>query len=145
MSLRQLIEWCQRRQRSVYYCDGSTLVLKSVGDSHLPAICFAAHDSHCYMYKSATWAQNLPVREIQQLPERVLPCAKHDKTPMWTESGYFPFQIEPGWYDHEDLDEVQEWLLKGYVAKVSINHKTRNPQAFLCVTARSPRSSQNTR
>ena len=28
----------QRRQRSVYYLDGCTLVYKSVGEPHLPAI-----------------------------------------------------------------------------------------------------------
>ena len=40
VSPRLLIEWCQRRQRSVYFFDGTTLVLRVVGDSHLPAILF---------------------------------------------------------------------------------------------------------
>ena len=35
------------------------------------------------------------------------------------------FQLEPGWYDHEDLEKVRAWLFpKGYVAKVNINNKT---------------------
>ena len=64
------------------------------------------------------------MRELKQLPERVLPCIKHDKTPKWFEFLYFPFQLQPGWYDYEDLEEVREWLFKkGYVAKVSLNHK----------------------
>ena len=55
VSPRLLIEWCQRRQQSACFLDGATLVLKSVGESHLPAIAFAALDNHCYMYKSAAW------------------------------------------------------------------------------------------
>ena len=112
VSPRLLVEWCQRRQRSVYYLDGTTLVLKSVGESHLPAICFACFDAHCYMYSSAAWVQNLPVREIRPLPERVLPCAKHDRTPEWTEFRDFPYSLEPGWFHAEDLEEVRAWLYK---------------------------------
>ena len=99
-------------------------MLKSVGESHLPAICFAALDSHCYMYSSAQWVQNLPVREIKPLPERVLPCAKHDKTPEWTQFQDFPYRVEPGWFHAEDLEEVRAWLFKnGCAAKPSYSHK----------------------
>ena len=95
VSPRLLITWCERRRRSVYYLDGCTLVYKSVGESHHTAIAFAALDAHCYMYKSAGWVQNLPVREVRPLPERVLPCAKHDKTPDWTDFHEFPVKSCP--------------------------------------------------
>ncbi len=44
VSPRLLITWCERRSLSVYYSDGVTLVSKSVGTSHAPAIAFAALD-----------------------------------------------------------------------------------------------------
>ena len=96
VSPRLLITWCERRHRSVCYLDGCTLVYKRVGESHHPAIAFAALDAHCYMYKSAQWVQNLLVREVRPLPERVLPCAKHDKTPEWTDFHKFNARVDPG-------------------------------------------------
>ena len=83
------------------------------------------------MYQSAQWVQNLPVREIKPLPERVLPCAKHDKTLEWTEFRDFPYRVEPGWFPtgssragFPTWEEVRAWLFKnGCAAKPSYSHK----------------------
>ena len=97
VSPRLLITWCERRDRSVYYFDGCTLVNKSVGATHLPAICFAHFDAHCYMYSDARWAQSLQVRELRPLPEKVLPCLKQNKLPAWDTCEQFTWGLKP-WF-----------------------------------------------
>ena len=68
--------------------------------------------------------QNLPVREVKPLPHRVLPCAKHEKTPEWQHFECFPYTLRPGWFHDDDLEETRAWLHeRGCSPKVSLSHK----------------------
>ena len=77
------------------------------------------------MYQSAQWVQNLPVREVKVLPERVLPCARHEKAPAWDEFQEFPYDaVRPGSFHDEDLESVRWWLFEGSCQpRVSMTHK----------------------
>jgi hypothetical protein len=64
------------------------------------------------------------VREIKPLPEKVLPCSKHDKTTEWMDWEDFPYKVTTGWFHTEDLEEARAWLFKnGCAAKASYSHK----------------------
>ena len=78
-------EWAKTHGHSCYFVKHGTLLYKHVVDGHKQAIAFTEDQSHMLLYSTAAPLQNMPVTAVKAIPLQVLPTAKLDKSPAWSE------------------------------------------------------------
>ena len=108
---------------SAYYYFKNHLVSKRVGSRHGKALCFTAMDGHCFLIKSAAWAQKQREGVLPTVARRV-DTEVVNKTPdisSWEEWGDLK---EGRFWTTQDLQVLrQEFFARGIVPKVSITGK----------------------
>ena len=66
----------------------------------------------------------MPVKGARLLPTHVLASCKVDKGPPWEELRPWCGEIEPGWFDSDDLCADREYLFaQGHMPRVAVTHK----------------------
>ena len=86
-------EWAKTHGHSCYFVKHGALLYKNVIDGHKQAIAFTEDRNHMLLYTTAAPFQNMVVKAI---PLQVLPTAKLDKSPAWSEWRPWRGKSSPG-------------------------------------------------
>ena len=66
----------------------------------------------------------MPVKAVKAIPLQVLPTAKLDKSPVWSEWRPWGGEIEPGFFHSDNVAAARAHLhAQGHVPRVSVTHK----------------------
>ena len=78
-------DWAQKHGHSCYFVKHGALLYKNVIDGHKQAVAFTEDRNHMLLYTTAAPFQNMVVKAVKAIPLQVLPTAKLDKSPAWSE------------------------------------------------------------
>ena len=66
----------------------------------------------------------MPVKAVKAIPLQVLPTAKLDRSPVWSDWRPWGGEIEPGFFYSDDLAASREYLhAQGHVPRVAVTHR----------------------
>ena len=124
-----IFDYGAAHELSVSYSFKNQLVSKRGGSRHGKALCFTAMDGHCFLIKSAAWAQKQREGVLPTVARRV-DTEVVDKTPDITSWEVWGGELKEGrFWTTEDLHVLrQEFFAQGIVPKVSLTGKTHGDQ-----------------
>ena len=122
---RMIFDFGDAHDLSVYYYFKNQLVSRRTGEKHSRSLCFTAHDNHCFLMKSAAFAQNQIERGVKATVARRVDVETPDKTPdISTWEPWLGKLGEGRFWTTQDLGVLRQELFKrGIVPKVSLSGK----------------------